>query len=523
MSVTSSPEPMELDPTPATSIIPSDLSVDWPTEEEQDLIFSLRQVNVPEREPTRTKVLGFATQDQLTVGENNRQHPSYSEEDVLYKTNSIKSHQVTSALRCHPNNLSSFAQTNPPTTQQQSTENSTHKNACSTSHPTTQPSHDLPKATSIEQNRATLPHSNDTDPLCFQSEPKMSPIELNNVTERMSASGDSEQNNDSKTADCGACKSTERNSSPVFINGSQHYNPNALLSDQNERFTGTQTLDTPPLSSSTPEENTTEPEPLSQGVQHEQEQEQTSKQPISEVSRKEIENKNPNFDLETPPDDISLQAHLLISPREDLTEEQNRHTSDDTCPDEEEVDEPPGCDPPRDSSPIEGLSSNHSVVESESFEKEILSNELLTPTHTTEVETFSTNLPDDPCAVKNSEEDKDSFITSLTSELKECIYHPPLDLKTNMHIKRCEDIIAMQQLLQKKSRELQVVVGQMEKKFLIQQSSTFLTFARDRHHSQLPSNPSHTHSHLLKQTQSRYILLGFLNYLIFYHSTKTGI
>ena len=525
MSVTSSPEPMELETVPPTHLLTSDAPTDWPIEEDPDIILSQYSYShsdfsdqmQADRDPTI--ILSLSSGDQLTIGENIRAHPSHSEDILFTQTTSIKPKNPTSlpsnapylpllTSPRHPFSSVPTQHTKDTPSHTEPPDNSARINSVHKSrfflNSTCDPRQHHSNQESVHNSEISPTHPN-TDP------PFPSPVpdqDLRNLNNNMVG----ESNTDSirarsidlvppeAPADCG------RISSQIITNGAEHEDVPPAFKPHS--------LDTPPLSSTTPEDPATDAfSSLSSDTQpngatlqqtsnnpRERDTESEAKEEVAslklsrpEDSLDEIENKNPNYELETPPDDVT-DLRLVTSCSEDPTQASSPAEFHD-C---EEV-------PLTDEISSAYLQTSESTALQHEQDIDYTSIDPLTPTLLTEIETFSTNIPDAQREEEKEQDPSPIHSSQVPSYLEDSVYYPSLEVTTRSHLKKCEDIICMQRVLQEKSRDLKQIIAQIEEGILIHQSQTFLTVTQERRPSGVCRVPAQTHSHLLMQTHTRYV------------------
>lgn len=485
MSITSSPEPMELETGHPPSLLSEGVAAEWPIEEDRDTIvlgqFAYSHMQV-ERDQTRTKILSLTSEDQLSIGENIRPYPAHSEE-VLFTcitSNTPSLPPLTSPRRAFSSLPSQLHRDTPSHTETTDTVkiNSLYKTA--------------PFLNSINE-----PVQHHTDPDCEQNSEllhvNMIYIDDKNdmkVIAELQTPEFQEKPNDS-------CPNTvcRHTPSPVITNGAQYEVASDGSCQLKDSFKA-HSLDTPPLSSTTPEDPISDPfssispgtqinclasQPTSQLQEKEGESESESSQ--TEVSLKQPQTESTTYELETPPNDTTDQ---LIVP---IANENAQLTQTEVC-----------------SSPCEFHDCQQNLVTAEVCPSQpqleySTSGDL---TLVTEIETFST-IPADGDDKEDSTADNRPSPPSFTipPSLRHYIDNPVQDATTTLHLKRCEEIIGMQQTLRERARQLKEVIAQMEEKILIQQSNTFFSSIKDRWRLNSSNVAPLTHSHLLKLNHTR--------------------
>ncbi|KAI6654681.1 hypothetical protein LOD99_1075 [Oopsacas minuta] len=503
MSVTSSPEPMELETGHPPSLLPEDVTGEWPIEEDPDIILGQFSYS---RDQTRAKILSLTSEDQLTIGENIRPHPAHSDEVLITQTISIKSQAPVSL----PTNNPHIPLLTSPRRAFSSLSSQQHKDTPPYAEPM-----DKVKINSFYKNTSFLNSNTDPsqlhgDPDCEKNSdisPTGSNTSINNNTGELESERvrKLELDTPADTSRHTVCRHVP---SPVITNGTQH-DVGSDASSQLKDSIKPHSLDTPPLSSTTPEDPTSDPfSTLSSDTQtnglasqctnqlpeKEGETESESNQEVSsgeiclKQSQAEIENKNPNYELETPPDDVTDLQLPNPSTQNDVQPE----VCSSPCEFHDCQQEPATAD----------ISPSHSPSQPP-LELDIEYSTTGEVTLVSEIETFSTIQPHSQLDGVTIGETSIFPSLHIPPALQVFIDDPRQDVTTKLHMKKYEYIFSMQQTLLRKSRELKESIAQMEEKILFQQSQTLLSVTQNKQQFYCSKVPPLTHSHLLKLTHTR--------------------
>ena len=446
-----------------------------------------------DRDETRTKILSLSSEDQLTIGENIRAHPSHSEEILFSQSTSIKPKNSTSLPTTSPYLLSSPRHPFSSVPIQHTRDTPSHTEATDKARINLAHKNILFLNSICDHSNSGSEQNSEISPTQSKTEfPSLTPNQdlksvLNNRVGEPYTDSTREENLETQSE---TPADIRRSPSPVITNGAEHEDITQLKSSLKPH-----TLDTPPLSSNTPEDLVIDPfcslSPDTQpnGSSNRPQEGEVNEGAVSlKLSRAEdeIENKNPNYELETPPDDIT-DVSLATSREDDLTQQSSPSEFHD-CEQGILNDEVPPPQFQGPGSPALQQDIDYSV-------------ELLTPTLLAEIETFSTVIPEHQGEYEATREHTPPHAPHLPSHLRDSIYSPPLEVTTRSHLEKCEDIICMQQSLQEKSRHLKQIIAQIEERILVQQSRAFISVTQDK--SERYRVPAHTHSHLLMQTHTR--------------------
>ena len=493
MSITSSPEPMELETGHPPSLLSEGVAAEWPIEEDQDTIvlgqFSYSHSHFSEhkqveRDQTRNKILSLTSEDQLSIGENIRPHPAHSEE-VLFS--------------CITSNTPSLPPLTSPRRAFSSLPSQLHRDTPSHTETT-----DTVKINSLYKTTPFLNSNNEpvqqhhTDADCEQNS------ELLHVDLKMVYLDDENDRNviaelqtlelQETPVDVSANTVCRRIPSPVITNGTQYEVTSDRSCLSKDSFKA-HSLDTPPLSSTTPEDpisdpfSSISPDTLvncsaSQPTSQLREKEGESSPP--DISLKQPQNESTTYELETPPNDTADQ---LIAPVPNEIAQLTQLTQTDAC-----------------SSPSVFHDCQQDLLTQEVCPSQpqleySTSGDL---TLVTEIETFSTIPPDSDKKEEDSSDDTPSSpAITIPPSLRHYINNPVQDVTTTLHLKKCEDIINMQQTLLERARQLKEAIARMEEKILMQQSNTLFSTIKDKWRLNSSSLAPLTHSHLLKLNHTR--------------------
>ena len=490
MSITSSPEPMELETGHPPSLLSEGVTAEWPVEEDRDTIvlgqfayshFS-EHIQV-ERDQTRTKILSLTSEDQLSIGENIRPHPAHSE------------------FSCITSNPPSLPPLNSPRRAFSSLPSQLHRDTPSHAETT-----DTVKINALYKTTPFLNSNNEPvqhlmDPDCEQNSEllrvDLNMIYLDDENNRKVIAELQTQELEETPVDSSPNTVCRRIPSPVITNGTRYEVASDGSCQLKDSFKA-HSLDTPPLSSTTPEDPISDPfssispgtqvtcsasQPTSQLQEKEGENESDSIQPEVSLKQPQTETESNTYELETPPNDTTDQliAHMV--------NETVQFTQTDVC-----------------SSPCEFHDCQQDPVTPEVCPSQpqleySTSGDL---TLVTEIETFSTIPPDSDKKEEGTADDTPSPPSvTIPPSLQHYIDNPVQDVTTTLHLKRCQDIICMQETLRDRARRLKEAIAQMEEKILIQQSDTLFSTIKDERRLNSSNLAPLTHSHLLKLNHTR--------------------